>query len=457
MKKTNPKKKSKTEKLNKKVSFAAFVLSMAFIAMIWIVYSLFSNWKNALYIPGIPDLSNQPEVLQNYIQEMHSAALEDPGSDRSVGRLGMVFHANFFYEEAEQCYLRAVQLNHTEWRWLYNMALISEELGDVQSTMVNLKKVVEMNPAIGQAWFRLGTACLKQNAYEDALYAFQTVLAKEPFTVSATSNIPLSNKGAFPLKAYASLNIGRTEFEQGKHDEARRTLTALITSHPTFGSAYRLLGQVFLALGDQDKADYYVLRAGDFESYIPPPDAIYDDLILYSRKPDFLIKQFQIAVRSQNTDWAFALNRLLMECKPESKDIVTELLKFSVDLQQKEAVAAYGDRFSKLFRSDENRLLEMTRFLILREEYDPALLLIKQIRAVNPGSVGAHLEYVSILRNRKEYEKAEAYCNNLITTVPHNPYIKIGLARVLIEQGKYNEAAEQLSLAAKINPGIDAG
>ncbi len=456
MKKTNPKKQSKKKK-NNKVIFVVSGLSLTTIILIWIVYSLFSNWKNTLYIPQIPDLAGQSKVFENYIKKMHSAALENPESASSIGRLGMTFHANFFYEEAVRCYSRALNLNRREWRWLYNLALLNEELGDVQSTITNLKEVLEINPDVTQAWFRLGNAYLKQNAYKEALHAFNQVLAKQPFILHSTSNIKLSNKGAFPLKAYASLKLGRTELQQGNHDKARHTLTALIKSYPTFGSAYRLLSQVYFELGDHDNANFYVFRSGDFDSYLPPADIIFDDLIFYSRKIDFILKQIDLAIRSQNDDWAATLNSRIIEYKPEDKEVLTKLLKLSVDLHQREGVEAYGEVFSKMFRFDESKLLEMTRFLISREQYKLALHVIQQIKTINPESIGAHLEYVTILRNLKDFQKAVDYCKNLIVTKPDNPHIKIELARILIYLRKYNEAAEQLSLAEKIDPNNEAG
>ena len=372
---------------------------------------------------------------------MQSAAKDNPESDQAVGLLGMTFHANFFYEEAGRCYLRAMTLNQNEWRWPYYLALINQELGDVQSTVTNLKKVIEINPRVPQAWFRLGNAYLKQNAYDDAIEAFNKVLAIEPYTYHAISKHDLSNKGDFPLNVYASFNLGRAEFEQGKYDKALETLNELITSHPAFGAAYRLLGQVYFALGDREKSDYYVFRAGDFESYIPPADIIYDDLLFYSRKIDFMIKQVDLAIRSENYDWAATLNSQIAEYKPEDKEVVAKLLKLSVDLHQREGVETYGEMFSKLYRFDEDQLLDMTKFLISREQYKLAELLIGQIKSINPNSVDAHLENVSVLRNTKEYQKAVDYCKNLVRTFPNNPYIKIELARILIYQQKYEEAA----------------
>ncbi len=449
MKKINQQKEN--EKNKNRVAFILFGISLSAILFFWILYPLYTNWRNELYIPAVPDLTGQPKALENYVKKMHSEALEKPESDQSVGRLGMTFQANFFYDEAERCYNRAMNLNQREWRWPYYVALINEELGDVQSTIANLNKVLEKNPNIAEAWYRLGNAYLKLNQYQEALRSYKNVLTKQPFK-SSNNNIVFSNKGAFPLKAFASLNIGRTEFQLEKYDESLQTLNDLIKSYPTFGSAYRILSQVYFALGEFDKSSYYELRAGDFGSFLPPADIIFDDLIIYSRKTDFIIKQMQIAIRTENNDWAATLNRQIIEYKPEDKRDVLALLKLSVDLNHKEGIDAYGAEFSKIFQSNEPKLVEMTKFLISRKKYNLAMPIIKWIIKINPKSIEAHLEYVSILRIKNQYQEAVDYCKNLINVNGDNPYIKIELARNLIYQGKYNEASNQLSLVEEIDP-----
>jgi tetratricopeptide (TPR) repeat protein len=448
MKKTKQQKENK--KNSNKLAFILSGISLIAILFIWVLYPLFINWRNELYIPALPDFSGQPKALENYVKKMHSEALGKPESDQSIGRLGMTFQANFFYEEAERCYNRAMNLNQREWLWPYYVALIKEELGDVQTTIVNLNKVLEINPNISEAWYRLGNAYVKLNQFQKALNSYKNVLSKEPFK-SSNNNIIFSNKGAFPLKAFASLNIGRTEFQLEEYDKSLKTLNALVKSYPTFGSAYRILSQVYFALGEQDKSIYYELRAGDFGSFLPPADIIYDDLIIYSRKTDFIIKQMQIAIRTENNDWATTLNRQIIEYKPEDKRDVLALLKLSVDLNHKEGMDAYGAQFSKLFQNNEPKLVEMTKFLISRKQYNLAMPIIKWIIKINPKSIEAHLEYVSILRIKNQYQDAVDYCKNLIDN-SDNPYIKIELARNLIYQGKYNEASNQLSLVEVIDP-----
>ena len=142
---------------------------------------------------------------------------------------------------------------------------------------------------------------------------------------------------------------------------------------------------------------------------------------------------------------------------PEDKEALTKLLKLAVNLHQKEGLDILVEIYNEMFRNDEYKLLEMTRFLISRKQYKLALFIIKQINTINPESMGAHVEYVTILRNLNQFQKAVDHCKNVIAIKPDNAHIKIELARILIYQRKYIEAAEQLSFAEKIDPDNEAG
>ena len=457
MAKKNQQKSSKPVASPKR-KFNIFVV--AFFAVL-IVISVgvwqLSKWKNTLAIPDLPNFSGQPTVFVEYMKRMHNSALDNPSSDQFVGHLGMAFHANFYYEEAERCYNQAIKLNSSQWRWPYYLALIREELGDAHFTIRNLQHVLEINPNISQAWFRIGNAYLKLNNYDKAVTAFKKVVKLKPFTLSSSTNIKLVNKGAFAQKAYAQLNLARASYQKGYLTEAREALRALVKQYSGFGPAYRLLSQVYYSQGKRELGEEFALRAGDFVSYVPPADIIYDDLILYSRRTDFIIKQIDIAVQSRNFDWAVALNRHIFEYNPQDKEALSKLLKLAIDLNQKAGLESLVKVYKEHHQDDEHRVLEMVRFMLFRKQYKIALELLQQVTTTNPGLIEAHVEYVTILGNLNQFTKAIEHCKKVIPMAPENAQIKIELARMYFHQGKVVQAREQLKLAEQINPQNEAG
>jgi tetratricopeptide (TPR) repeat protein len=440
--------KDRHTKISVLVSFPVLVLALAFL----LLHPSGCQRADSTSIPALPDLAGQPRVLVDELQKMNEEALRSPSSDRSVGNLGMAYQSNFFYPEAKTCYKRASELNDREWRWVYYSALIDEELGDTKATIEKLNRTLEINPAVSQAWFRLGNSYLKSNSYQDAEEAFHQVLALKEYRPEANSRIDLSNNGAFPLKAYASFNLARAKFQQNKLNEAKTTLEQLVEQHPKFGPAYRLLGNVYQKLGDERKSYEFDTMAGDFESYLPPADPLYDEMILSSRNTAFLLKQFDIAAKSENYKWTLSLMDHLLAISPNDGEVLTKRIKLALDMQVFSTVDSLLPTFYKLCGSDDKKLIDMARYFVYRGQYEPAVILLRRATAIDPKAFDAHLLFMDVLTEFKQYEMGINYCKELISMDPKNAEIRNRLARMDIEQGMIEEARQQIKIAQHLSP-----
>jgi tetratricopeptide (TPR) repeat protein len=419
-------------------------LSVAFVLLKPIVLRLIYSSK----IPDLPDLSGYPPPAREYIKQNYSAALQKPYSDDIVGKLAMVYHANLFYNEAETCYQLAENLNHNEWLWPYYTALIKEEYGDIQSTIECLNTVVKINPDIPYAWFRLGNAYLKQNSIEAAESAFKNVIRSQHFNYR--ENLP--DNEAFSLKAYAGLNLGRVYLDQEKYEQAKVQLEQLIQEYPDFSAAYRLLGQLFKTLGNDSLGNDYTIRAGDFESYIPPSDPIFNQLILNSRRSDFIFKYIDIALKGNNFEWAEYLCRYILQYNPNDiaateKYINVLLLKYKNEELDKEL-----DRFYDFYFDNAEKLTSMSETLYLRNQYQYALKYINQALAIDPTAIDAHILYLKILVSLRKDAEAIQHCKKILKTEPKNSGLRTEYGRILALRGRKIEARKQLNFALQLDP-----
>jgi len=442
----------KNWKKNRLFIISSFLLPLVLIVLI-IYFFLFPYLTQLTYskdIPPLPDLNNQPKVLVDYLNKIHKEALSNPASDEVVGKLAMAYHANFFYDRAKVCYQLASELNSKQWRWSYYLALIKEELGDNKAVIKNLEEVVKKNPNITQAWFRLGNSYLKINSFLQAENAFNQVLKLKEFYPQKISNIDFFNDGAFPLKAYATLHLSRVAIQQKKYDAAKKQLERLIKNFPTFGSGYRLLGQAHTELENQNQSNKYALIAGDFGPYMPPPDPMFDELLLSSRNSDFIMKYVDIANKSQNIKWAVYLLYFILNNNPEDGEALTLLLRLSLDSASFDVMGPKLDTFYELYFSNEQKLISMANHMIYRGEYKHALKLIQRAVNLNPKSMGAHIATIQILYHQKQYSEAVKYCNKIISTEPQNVLVRHELIKIHIFQGKTEEAKQQLELAQEL-------
>jgi tetratricopeptide (TPR) repeat protein len=403
-------------------------------------------------IPEFPDCTGQPAVVVHYLQRMNNEAMQMPASDETVGKLAMAYHAHMFYDQAQQCYGRAIALNPKEWRWMYYAGVLHEELGDSKAAIQYLRDVVERNPAMSQAWFRLGNSYLKTRSYADADSAFRRVLQLKDHAAEDRSGTGALSHGVFPLTAYAMLQLARVQSLQKQSADAKALLEELIHTNPTFGPAYRLLGSLYQESGEREKGLDYEMRAGDFVSYVPPPDPMYDALVLCSRNTDFITTQIDIAEKREAYEWTLTLIDHILEYSPHDGDALTRRLKLALDTQESDGVEPLVRAYAQLYGRDEARLMDMAKYLRYRGEYESSVTLLKRVITVNPKAMDAHIEFVKMLKTFKQYGMGIQYCDEVIAAEPKDAGIRIALAELLIQAGKIDRAKEQLKIAQGLHP-----
>lgn len=439
------------------IKILVLLLILAFLSaiMYWFLSPLIVPRAVTTSIPPMPDLTGQPAILVDYLQKMNEEATKASTSAEAAGNLGMAYHSNFFYDEARTCYNRAIELDSHGWRWIYHSALIDEELGNTQATIEKLDRVLETNPEVSHAWFRLGNSYLKSNSYSDAQRVFRRVLEMHDFVPETKSQANLPNTGAFPLKAYASLNLARALFLEEKLDEARTMLEGLIEKNPSLGPAYRLLGNVYQKMGDETKGADYEMRAGDFESYIPPADPMYDEIVLHSRNTAFLIKYLDLAAKSENYAWTLTLMNHLAEIDPNDGEVLTKRIKLALDMQRLAAVDSLLPTFHRLCGSDDKKLIDLAQYFVYRGHYEPAVRLLKSAITINEKALDAHFLFMDILKEFRQYEMGINYCNDLLPTAPKNAELRQKLAAMYIEKGDMAAARQQIKIAQQLSPNDD--
>src|SRR5688572_11255391 len=85
-----------------------------------LAYVGFARARHAAYatrLPALPELSRQPAAVRAHLMQADRAARDQPMSADVVGALGLAYHADLFYDEADRSYAIAEQLSGFDWRW----------------------------------------------------------------------------------------------------------------------------------------------------------------------------------------------------------------------------------------------------------------------------------------------------------------------------------------------------
>ncbi|MGH1363760.1 MAG: tetratricopeptide repeat protein [Calditrichia bacterium] len=399
-------------------------------------------------LPPLPNFQNSSGAVNSHVDATYAEVLKNSGDQAVVGKMAMVLHSNFFYKEAQLWYNAAQKRDSTKWLWSYYPALIVEELGDANSTISHLKKVVKVNPQVANAWFKLGNLYIKQNDYQTAETAFSMARNSKTFTYADE----LPNKGAFPLLAYAQFSLGRVYLLQKKHDDAKEELLSLIQRYPRFGAAYRLLGQLYTSQGDMLSGKNMIERAGDFESYIPPADPMFNALLLNSRDSDFILKQIDIAINSENFPWAEMLCKHILQYDPNDIDAIAKSILLMLVKNDSHGLAEKVKKFFEYYKTNDAKLYEMAESLYRWRQNKFASNYLQQALAVNPQAIDAHVLYLKILTALKSDELAAKHCKKALAIAPDNSQLRTEYGRIMLLQGDEKEAKRQLGIAIKNSP-----
>src|SRR5262245_51177379 len=130
----------------------ASALALLLVAVVLVVaYRPIRESRYRARLPSLPVFSHEPAALRALVGNADRVARASPTSADSVGALGVAYHANMLYEQADRAYALAENLSGG-WHWAYLRALVHEVRGDPAAVATALEDVVARAPEFSPAW-----------------------------------------------------------------------------------------------------------------------------------------------------------------------------------------------------------------------------------------------------------------------------------------------------------------
>ena len=327
------------------------------IALYGVKFFLDRPFRNQLPVP--PDKKTISIPLQEEITWVGREVFFNTTSD-NLGKLGMVYYSNGYYNKAIQCFQLAVQKNSNKWIWSYYLGYLNLEQGESKAAIENFGRVIAEDPSNYLAMLYMGDAYHNQGLSEPAEKIFKNLLSvKDP----SIDERPKMRDNCFPLKTYAGFRLVRIYMNSNRLDSAETALKEIIENQMTFGPAYRMLGTVYTSKGNLAPGKKYMIRANDLNDYMPPADPIADRLALMSRTEQYLLKQIDDAGRSNNLRWALELCNHSLQYFPENKYLISKTIYFNFRLGDDKKALSYLDRHFNYFSNDRKELFDFIDLL----------------------------------------------------------------------------------------------
>lgn len=443
---------------------------IAIVAALWWRQAGIRAEVLAQAVPAQPDLSAWPSEFRERVEACEAGILGGVDPIRKLGELSILYHANGFYAQADQCYYALEYLDADNPTWPHRHAIILSGYGEVESALPLLESVIRLAPTYLPARLRYGDSLLKLNRFEEAIEAYEEVLERSPD------------------EPYALLGLGRCEFELGNWEEAREILEKVV-AETQYMLGYDLIVTVYQKLGLDARADLIRGRYRTFGSYRDPRDPWVEALVRDCYDAYRLSTAGGDAMRAGKPKEAVALVKRALVYAPDSEAIRYQLGMLHMQNEDWEAAGTELKRcvetdpgfpdgwvqlralYTRLGRADEAdrflaeglvhcpdspglQLMDAQR-LKRKGDIDGAIVAYNNSIRLRPNEAAAFIELASLHFQRDEIDEGIALLEGALRAEPDQPVALTTLAFAAIMSGDQAQARKWINRAAN-QPRVDS-
>lgn len=427
--------------------------------------------------PSPPPLGTLNTGLRDLIQRADRDARRHPASAVKIGELGMVYHANLFFDQAEAAYRIASRLAPDDCQWAYAQAALAEETGAGNEQLKFLRNTLRLDPGHVPALLKSADWFLKVDRLDEAAQAYEQA-ARAP-------------GGAASL--HASFGLGRVAARKREWKKVVQIVEPLSRDYRHAAPLYELLHEAYRALGQAWESAAALQSAGiALWKTIPPcEDPFGERLIACSRSSTRLLKHAGLLSRAGLADRAIETGRRAAQTDPQDPDarnfLARTLLTFHGDsptavdealsnvaeclkLRPADPVPL-GGFAEDFFKSPKPRTSVERLRALLRDHPDlPGIHIFLGQAAdsleetsvaeaeylaalkLNPNDSAAYNRLGLIVEKRGNTGEAVTHFRRAIQLNPRTTAARLNLAIAILHRGDYSQGLDQLDELLKINP-----
>jgi tetratricopeptide (TPR) repeat protein len=177
---------------------------------------------------------------------------------------GLAHHREGAFEQASNCYQRALQAQPRSPDALHLLGMTEGALGDVQSGIARIREALSIEPHFPAAWFNLGNLLQRSGELPDAIEALRRAVHQQPDSSDFLCNLgnclllsglPEESAETFeralriaPKSAILHHNLGRARKAMGLLSQAAESMAQAIDLAPDFPKAWEDIAEILRSL-----------------------------------------------------------------------------------------------------------------------------------------------------------------------------------------------------------------
>jgi len=356
------------------------------------------------------------------------------------------------WAQAAQCYTQTIAVNPTYVAAHINLGFVLMQQGLLEDAQHHLTQALELDAAVADASYLLGTLHLTKGQPAAAEEHFRKALLQAPDFFPAYDSLcallmqngrvddamQLVRHGAEHNTGNADLHylLGKLYFSQEQLDQAISSFTKVLELDATHALAHSNLGLALLKKGALNQAVAVLQKAVELDPHSPD---LFNDLgsALHSL---------------QRFDEAISTFQQGLSINPHS-DLLRENLGLSLHAQERfdEAIAQFQITLSRDYTSKDVHF-NLGNSLFAQKKFREAISSYQTFLEKNPQHLNAHNNLGNALQEAGESDAALACFEQALTINPDYAAAHYGKGKVLKSLGKIEEATACFRTAIKNDP-----
>jgi tetratricopeptide (TPR) repeat protein len=384
----------------------------------------------AIHLPDLTQLENevreqikaQQIVLAATVRE---SASTDADLSAAYGLMGQTYHAYSLTMPARECYVNAGRLAPRDFRWIYLLARLDQQLGDIAEAIRGFKIVSSLRPEFVAAPVNLGNIYLELNRLDEAQLSFSNALAIDKNSASAYYGL---GQVALSKRDYAA---AVTYFEKS------------LELAPGANRIHYSLAMAYRGLGDVEKTKLHLAQQGTVGVRVADP--LLDGLQELVQGARVHLTRGRMALDAKRYAEAVAEFRQAVAATPDS---VTAHVNLGAALTQTGDLNEALEQFEATLRIDPNNTTahyNLAVLLVNENKHREAIAHLDAVTRTNPNDFGAAVMLINLLATAPQYnlrdgERALKLAQSLYETtgsLDHGALVSLALS----ELGRCAEAA----------------
>jgi tetratricopeptide (TPR) repeat protein len=350
-----------------------------------------------------PDLTELEKDVRDQIksqQDVLAAAVKnltatDADLSAAYGQMGQTYHAYSLKAPARECYVNANRLAPKDFRWIYLLAKLDQQDGDVAQAIRGFKTVSSLRPEFVAATVNLGNIYLELNQLEDAQSSFANALQIDKRSASSY------------------YGLGQVALSKRNYAEAVNYFEKALDLAPGASRLHYSLAMAYRGLGDAEKAKSHLAQQGTVGVRVADP--LIDGLQELVHGARVHLIRGRMALEAKRYAEAVAEFREAVAATPDN---VAAHVNLGAALTQTGDLNGAMEQFEATLQIDPNNTTAHYNLAVLLagdNKHQQAIAHLQAVSSINPNDIGATAMLIRLLAELDRCSEAADWQRKLIT------------------------------------------